>query len=205
MLAKIIPELRFTAAFGRGRYICPRNLAAMASSDPQQQEMLAFLDDDLTAKSHAEQQLCATLKRDLDSHRWDGLRDHHDQVIDDGLWQRLSTDKSSCLNRNCYYYRECPFFIARREIQEAEVVVTNHALVMAAMESGSVLPEAKDILLIVDEGHHLPDVARDALEMSAEITTSWYRLQLDLFSKLVASCLAQFPAASTPPWRNLSD
>lgn len=28
-----------------------------------------------------------------------------------------------------------PFFVARREIQEAEVVVANHALVMAAMES----------------------------------------------------------------------
>ena len=25
LLRKIIPELRFTAAFGRGRYVCPRN------------------------------------------------------------------------------------------------------------------------------------------------------------------------------------
>ena len=67
---------------------------------------------------------------------WDGLRDHTDKAIDDGLWSRLSTDKASCLNRNCHYYRECPFFVARREIQEAEVVVANHALVMAAMEPG---------------------------------------------------------------------
>ncbi|STE62543.1 ATP-dependent DNA helicase DinG [Escherichia coli] len=52
-----------------------------------------------------------------------------DIAIDDDLWRRLSTDKASCLNRNCYYYRECPFFVARREIQEAEVVVANHALV----------------------------------------------------------------------------
>lgn len=36
-----------------------------------------------------------------------------------------------------------PFFVARREIQEAEVVVANHALVMAAMESEAVLPEPK--------------------------------------------------------------
>ncbi|MEM8309859.1 hypothetical protein Q4R92_19820, partial [Morganella morganii] len=26
LLRKIIPDLRFTAAFGRGRYVCPRNL-----------------------------------------------------------------------------------------------------------------------------------------------------------------------------------
>ncbi|MDI4751815.1 macro domain-containing protein, partial [Salmonella enterica subsp. enterica serovar Anatum] len=41
---------------------------------------------------------------------------------------------------------ECPFFVARREIQEAEVVVANHALVMAAMESEAVLPEPKHLL-----------------------------------------------------------
>lgn len=51
-------------------------------------------------------------------------------------------------------------------------MVANHALVMAAMESEAVLPEPKHLLLVLDEGHHLPDVARDALEMSAEITAS---------------------------------
>lgn len=199
LLSNIVTDLNFTAAFGRGRYVCPRNLAALASTEPAQQDLLAFLEDELTAKNQAEQKLCAALKTDLESQRWDGLRDHSDKPIDDNLWQRLSTDKVSCLNRNCHYYRACPFFIARREIQEAEVVVANHALVMAALESETVLPEAKNILLVLDEGHHLPDVARDALEMSAEITASWYRLQLDLFSKLVATCLTQFRPKSTPP------
>ncbi len=110
LLRKIIPYLRFTAAFGRGRYVCPRNLTALASTEPSQQDLLAFLDDDLTPNNQAEQKLCATLKQDLDSYRWDGLRDHTDKAIDDGLWSRLSTDKASCLNRNCHYYRECPFF-----------------------------------------------------------------------------------------------
>jgi ATP-dependent DNA helicase DinG len=139
------------------------------------------------------------LKADLDGYKWDGLRDHTDQAISDDLWRRLSTDKASCLNRNCHYYRECPFFVARREIQEAEVVVANHALVMAALESEAVLPEPKNLLLVLDEGHHLPDVARDALEMSAEITAPWFRLQLDLFCKLVATCMEQFRPKTTPP------
>ncbi|WP_313111779.1 ATP-dependent DNA helicase DinG [Pseudescherichia sp.] len=199
LLKKIIPDLRFTAAFGRGRYVCPRNLTALASSEATQQDLLAFLDDELTPNSKEEQQRCAKLKADLDSYRWDGLRDHTDHNIDDGLWRRLSTDKASCLNRNCHYYRECPFFVARREVQEAGVVVANHALVMAAMESEAVLPEPKNLLLVLDEGHHLPDVARDALEMSAEITASWYRLQLDLFTKLVATCMQQFRPKTTPP------
>lgn len=199
LLRKILPELRFTAAFGRGRYVCPRNLTALASTEPTQQDLLAFLDDELTPNNKAEQEQCARLKADLDSYKWDGLRDHTDQALSDDLWRRLSTDKASCLNRNCHYYRECPFFVARREIQEAEVVVANHALVMAAMESEAVLPDPKNLLLVLDEGHHLPDVARDALEMSAEITAPWFRLQLDLFCKLVATCMDQFRPKTIPP------
>ncbi|MBB1200033.1 ATP-dependent DNA helicase DinG [Enterobacteriaceae bacterium 89] len=199
LLAKIIPGLRFTAAFGRGRYVCPRNLIALSSSSPDQQDLLAFLDDDLTANSQEEQKRCAKLAKDLETYKWDGLRDHTDQAIEDDLWRRISTDRASCLNRNCFYYRECPFFVARREIQEAEVVVANHALVMAAMESEAILPEAKELLLVLDEGHHLPDVARDALEMSAEITAPWYRLQLDLYARLIATCLEQFPFKKTTP------
>ncbi|KAB1823125.1 DEAD/DEAH box helicase, partial [Klebsiella pneumoniae] len=64
LLRKIIPDLRFTAAFGRGRYVCPRNLTALASTEPSQQDLLAFLDDDLTPNNQAEQKLCATLKQD---------------------------------------------------------------------------------------------------------------------------------------------
>lgn len=202
LLRKIIPDLKFTAAFGRGRYVCPRNLAALSTDSLAQGDLLAFLDDELTPNSKEEQQRCAKLKADLDSYRWDGLRDHTDQAIDDTLWKRLSTDKASCLNRNCHYYRECPFFVARREIQEAEVVVANHALVMAALESEAVLPEAKNLLLVLDEGHHVPDVARDALEMSAEITAPWTRLQLDLFVKLVATCVEQFRPKTLPPLAN---
>lgn len=108
LLRKIIPDLRFTAAFGRGRYVCPRNLAALASTEPNQQDLLAFLDDDLTP-NNGKNKSAARVKGDLDSYKWDGLRDHTDIAIDDGLWQRLSTDKASCLNRNCHYYRECPF------------------------------------------------------------------------------------------------
>ncbi|QCT20656.1 ATP-dependent DNA helicase DinG [Jejubacter calystegiae] len=200
LLAKIIPGLKFTAAFGRGRYVCPRNLAMLASDEQQQQgDLLAMLDDALTATSKEERKLCIDLKQTLDSYSWDGVRDHSKKNIADDLWRRLSTDKVGCLGTNCQWYRECPFFVARREIVEAEVVVANHALVMAALENESVLPPAKHLLLVLDEGHHLPDVARDALETSAEITPGWLRLQLDLFSKLIATSLEQFRPKSIPP------
>lgn len=199
LLQKIIPDLKFTAAFGRGRYVCPRNLSALATDNQAQSDLLAFLEDELAPSSKEEQKRCAKLQTSLDNHQWDGLRDHTDEVISDELWRKLSTDKASCLGRNCHWFKFCPFFLARREIDEAEVIVANHALVMAALESDAVLPEAKNMLLVLDEGHHLADVARDALEMSAEITASHNLLQLDLFSKLVDTCMTQFRPKSPPP------
>lgn len=201
LLKKIIPELTFTAAFGRGRYVCPRNLSALATDEEKQGDLLLFLDEEMTA-SKAERAICSTLEKALNRYEWDGLRDHCKDNIEDSLWQRISTDKANCLGSSCHWFRECPFYVARREIENADVVVANHALVMAALETESVLPPPKNLLLVLDEGHHLPDVARDALEMSGEITPGWNTLQLDLFGRLVEQCMAQFRPKRPPPLAN---
>ncbi len=54
---------------GRGRYVCPRNLTALASTEPTQQDLLAFLDDELTPNNQEEQKRCAKLKGDLDTYK----------------------------------------------------------------------------------------------------------------------------------------
>lgn len=206
LLKKIIPDLKFTGAFGRGRYVCPRNLAVMSHENAQGDLGLFLtneqLGDELAPSNGEEQQLCKSLETALSRYEWDGLRDHYKITIQDPLWAKLSTDKANCLGRNCHYFRECPYFVARKEIESADVVVTNHALVMAALESESVLPSAKDLLLVLDEGHHLPDVARDALEVEAEITAVWNHLQLDNFVRQIEQCLALFTPKNPPPLAN---
>lgn len=202
LLKRFIPDLTYTTAFGRRRYVCPRNL--YFTGDNSQPDLLYLLDDDSLSSqapgaiSPQEQQQCEQLQQGLDKGSWDGVRDHYPENINDRLWARLSTDKAHCLAHHCQWYKECPFFLARRDIDSVDVVITNHALVMAALESDSVLPPAKDLLLIMDEGHHLPDVARDALEISAEITPSSLGLQLDLFAKTIEQITAQFTLKSPP-------
>ncbi|MEI7264128.1 ATP-dependent DNA helicase DinG [Pectobacterium carotovorum] len=202
LLQKFIPELKFTAAFGRRRYICPRNLAMLATDPDAQGDLPLFLDDELMSASKEEKRTCVRLEKALQGHAWDGLRDHYQDSLDDSLWQKLSTDKANCLAHNCHYYRECPFFIARREIEQADVVVTNHALVMAAMESESVLPPPKNLLLVLDEGHHIPDVARDTLEMSGDIHPAYMMAQLEQLVQLIGQCMAQFAPKSPPRLAN---
>ncbi|MBF1995270.1 ATP-dependent DNA helicase DinG [Serratia symbiotica] len=202
LLKKIIPDLKFTGAFGRGRYLCPRNLAAISSDTREQGDLPLFLDDERGSSSGAELALCQKLGKAFSCCEWDGLRDHYSLSIDDPLWARLSTDKANCLGRNCHYIRECPFYIARKEIESADVVVTNHALVMAALETESVLPNPKALLLVLDEGHHLPDVARDALEISGEITALSANLQLDMLVRQVEQCMSQYRPKNPPGLAN---
>lgn len=198
LLKKIIPDLTFTGAFGRGRYLCPRNLEAICATEGEQIDLMFLLEDKVDVATSAEREICQELKHDFTSFGWDGLRDHHKRALTDSLWRKISTDKMNCLGRNCQYYHRCPFFLARREIDEVDVVIINHALVMAAMESESVLPDAKNILLVLDEGHHIPDVARDALEVEGEITLSALNMQLDNMTRHVSQYLAQFIPVKPP-------
>ncbi|EPN2701505.1 ATP-dependent DNA helicase DinG [Proteus mirabilis] len=198
LLKKIIPDLTFAGAFGRGRYLCPRNLEAICATEGEQIDLMFLLEDKVDVATSAEREICQELKHDFTSFGWDGWRDHHKRALTDSLWRKISTDKMNCLGRNCQYYHRCPFFLARREIDEVDVVITNHALVMAAMESESVLPDAKNILLVLDEGHHIPDVARDALEVEGEITLSALNMQLDNMTRHVSQYLAQFIPVKPP-------
>ncbi|BAE74191.1 putative ATP-dependent helicase [Sodalis glossinidius str. 'morsitans'] len=198
LLKKLIPDLTFIGAFGRRRYVCPRNLAALAAEGGGQSDLMLFLDDALVPASGADHPQCVALQKSLSDFSWDGLRDHYPHAVSDALWARLSTDKANCLGRNCHYFRDCPFYLARKEIENADVVVANHALVMAALENESVLPEAKNMLLVLDEGHHLPDVARDALEMDGEISSHFVAHQLEQFRRQTALILTQFRPARPP-------
>ncbi len=198
LLRKIIPDLKFTGAFGRARYVCPRNLEAICAAEGEQIDLMLLVEDQTAVANSEERELCRRLRNDYSSFGWDGLRDHHQLALSDSLWSKVSTDKMNCLARNCQFYHRCPFFLARREIEDADVVVANHSLVMAALESESVLPEAKNMLLVLDEGHHIPDVARDSLEVEGEITLFQLNGQLDSFVRHVEQYLLQFRPAKPP-------
>ncbi|MGG4661782.1 ATP-dependent DNA helicase DinG [Providencia vermicola] len=202
LLSKIIPDLKFTGAFGRARYVCPRNLEAICAAEGEQIDLMLLVEDKTEIANSEERAICQQLRNDFNSFIWDGLRDHHKRAFPDSLWRKVSTDKMNCLGRNCQFYQRCPFFIARREIEDADVVVANHALVMAAMESESVLPDPKKLLLVLDEGHHVPDVARDALEVEGEITLVQLNAQVDNFMSHVGQYLAQFRPVKPPKLAN---
>jgi len=97
---------------------------------------------------------------------------------DAAIWQRVTSTRENCLGQNCPHLRDCFLLKARRQAQEADVVVVNHALFMADLalrEEGvtDLLPAADTV--IFDEAHQLPDTATRFL---GESVSSYQVLEL---------------------------
>ncbi|EKP93911.1 ATP-dependent DNA helicase [Thermaerobacter subterraneus] len=78
------------------------------------------------------------------------------------LAPRLGVDAGSCLGAACPAARSCFPLMARENAQKAALIVTNHALLLADWAAGGRLLPACDAL-ILDEAHHLEDVAAQQL------------------------------------------
>ncbi|MBC7700708.1 ATP-dependent DNA helicase [Aquabacterium sp.] len=78
------------------------------------------------------------------------------------IWARVTSTRENCLGSECKHYTDCFVMKARREAQDADVVVVNHHLFFADLmlrEEGvpELLPNAQTV--IFDEAHQLPDTA----------------------------------------------
>ncbi|HET8567938.1 MAG TPA: helicase C-terminal domain-containing protein [Candidatus Limnocylindria bacterium] len=105
------------------------------------------------------------------------------------LWARISADDESCTQRRCAATRGgCYLERARTDAAAADVVVVNHALLLHdARAAGSLLPDAEHV--VVDEAHHLEDVAADAFGHRLEDWRSRRDLDRVARSPLVLSAL----------------
>ncbi len=79
-----------------------------------------------------------------------------------GVWNLVTSTRDNCAGAECAYYQDCFVMKARKEAQQADVVVVNHHLFFAdvALKDTGVaelLPTANTI--IFDEAHQLPETA----------------------------------------------
>jgi len=93
--------------------------------------------------------------------QWDGDRDNWPGSVAEEIWYGVTTDHSQCSGRRCPNISQCSFYRARDELQSADIIVTNHDLVLAdlALGGGAILSAPEDSIYVFDEGHHLPDKA----------------------------------------------
>lgn len=90
-----------------------------------------------------------------------------------GVWNLVTSTKDTCLGSECQYHQDCFVMKARKEAQQADMVVVNHHLFFADLalkDTGiaELLPSANTI--IFDEAHQLPETA--TLFFGESISTS---------------------------------
>jgi ATP-dependent DNA helicase DinG len=108
-------------------------------------------------------------------------------------WDAVSSDAASCLNRACPWFRRCFYHRARQEAGKSDLVITNHALVFTDMRAEHRLLPAYD-RLIVDEAHHLEEVASHHLgqktghsTLTVPLQRVWKDARTGLLPQLISS------------------
>ena len=165
LLAQTPLGFRFALAKGRGRYACPARLTRHVTGDTGEglpRELFEELGPAGGAPAGVvERAVYGDMLDALEKGAWDGDRESWDRAVDDRAWSGATMDHRGCTGPKCGFFRDCPYFLARERVQQADVVVANHDLVLAdlALGGGAVLPAPEQTVYVFDEGHHLGDKA----------------------------------------------
>ncbi|PPT81844.1 ATP-dependent DNA helicase DinG [Xanthomonas arboricola pv. zantedeschiae] len=160
-------EATVALAKGRTRYLCTRNAAELQGETSQE----GMFDDEQVLYdrplSPADADLAKRLATAYAERSWNGDLDDAPEQVSVPLRLRITTPASGCAGRRCSYAAQCPVLKARNDVREAQIVVTNHALLLSSLSLGDaengqplIAPPA-DMLLVLDEGHHIAGVAID--------------------------------------------
>jgi ATP-dependent DNA helicase DinG len=167
---KDLPDIRqssgmnfsFALAKGRRRYVCLSKLDRLMAEGQGASSLMPLYPDEVGAPQEAEAlPIYDTMLEALGRGQWDGDRDNWSDSVPEEVWYGVTTDHSQCSGRRCPNISQCSFYRARDELQSADIIVTNHDLVLSdlALGGGAILSPPEDSIYVFDEGHHLPDKA----------------------------------------------
>ncbi|MHC4389660.1 MAG: ATP-dependent DNA helicase, partial [Planctomycetota bacterium] len=149
LLAGCLPcEFGAVLAKGRGNYLCKRRLKFVLR---KQRGLFDTFGSQLAAIS------------DWAMRTDDGSLSDVPFMPRGRIWDAVRSEHGNCRGRKCRYFRDCFYWRARRSLEDADIIVANHALVFNDLllkeEGGAVLPEYRYV--IIDEAHNIERVAEE--------------------------------------------
>ena len=138
----------FAVLKGRNNYVCLQKLHGAIPED----EGEALFDAPRSALGAQ-----AVAVREWAESTTTGDRDEYPDDVDPRVWRSFSVGRRECVGESrCPFGEECFTVKRRQQAQDADIVVTNHAmLAIDAIEGIPVLPDHDAV--IIDEGHELVD------------------------------------------------
>ena len=144
-------------AKGRGRYVCLLKLDHQLSDQGADPLIPLYPDEFLGAGEELAGPILEEMIQALGDGSWGGDLDAWPEQLSPSVRRLITTDQSQCTGRRCPHIAQCSFFRAREGLEEADVIVTNHDLVLSDLRLGGgvILPAPEDSLYVFDEGHQL--------------------------------------------------
>ncbi|MFH1718020.1 MAG: helicase C-terminal domain-containing protein [Planctomycetota bacterium] len=143
-------EQTFTAvlAKGRGNYLCKRRLKFALQRQ-------GTLFDSFSSELE--------LIRDWAENTEDGSLSDLPFLPHNRVWDRVKSEHGNCRGRKCPHFRNCFYWRARRQLETADIIVANHAILFSDLvlkeQGAQLLPEYRYV--IIDEAHNIEHVAED--------------------------------------------
>ncbi len=158
-LNSILP-LSFSVALAKGRanYLCRRRFASAKKAVGKG----TLLEDDGREELERIQEWLETTS--------DGSKSEIAPSPANDVWNEICCEQGNCLARKCQFYETCFYRQARRRLENANIIIVNHALLFSdlALKSsgGAILPNYD--ILIFDEAHTMENVASE--QLGVEVT-----------------------------------
>ncbi|MHC4645959.1 MAG: ATP-dependent DNA helicase [Planctomycetota bacterium] len=148
-LANCLPQ-EFTAALakGRGNYLCKRRLAFALRRQAGLFENIGSQLESIRAWSDSTE---------------DGSLSDLPFLPKNQVWDKVNSEHGNCRGRRCEHFRGCFYRRARRCLENADIIVANHALLFSDLvlkeQGASILPGYRYV--VIDEAHNIEHVAED--------------------------------------------
>ncbi len=111
---------------GRSRYLCTRELENHLQKEPSEHPLIHHLDH------HRMRALLQSMRQALNDGSWNGDRDAWTGTLEPEQWASLSVTAEQCSGKECPYYEQaCPLYEQRRRIAAADLLITNHDLLLS--------------------------------------------------------------------------
>ncbi len=91
------------------------------------------------------------------------------------FWETVQSESESCLGRSCPWFRKCFYHRAKHEAGLSDIVITNHSKLFTDVKASHQLLPAYESL-VIDEAHHLEDVAGKHLGLHMKYFTMVHTL-----------------------------
>ncbi|NRB79548.1 MAG: ATP-dependent DNA helicase DinG [Saccharospirillaceae bacterium] len=194
ILLKDLPDIQkhsglkfsYALAKGRRRYVCLFKLDQLIQLHQGVSQNNALFEDHLTADEQELSKLNNMLLM-YGSGKWNGEYESWEEEIQEQEWSDLTATHQECTRHRCPHYSNCALYKAREKLEDADVIVANHDLLLSdvSMGGGTILSSPKDTIYIIDEGHHLAAKALD--HFAAELSIKGTQSSLDQAKKIQAN------------------